>query len=45
MARIGYGKGSTGSCAMIDWNCGGERTPDAWRNSNSVRMLERERFI
>lgn len=39
-------KGSvTGSCAMIDWNCGGERTFEAWRNSSSVRMVERERLI
>jgi hypothetical protein len=27
------------------WNCGGDRTPEAWRNSSSVRILERERFI
>jgi hypothetical protein len=37
--------GHTGSWAMIDWNWGGERTLEAWRNSSSVRMVEMERLI
>lgn len=35
----------TGSCAMIDWNCGPESIFEACWNSSSVRMVERERLI
>ena len=35
----------TGSWAIMDCICGGERTLEAWRNSSSVRMVERERLI
>ena len=35
----------TGNCAMMDWNCGGERTPESRRYSSSVRQVERERLI
>ncbi len=35
----------TGSWAIIDWNCGGESTLLACRNSSSVRMVESERLI
>lgn len=35
----------TGNCAMMDWNCGGESTPESRRYSSSVRQVERERLI
>ena len=30
---------------MMDWNCGGESTPESRRYSSSVRQVERERLI
>ena len=35
----------TGNCAMMDWNCGGARTPESRRYSSSVRTLLRERLM
>lgn len=35
----------TGSWAIIELNCGPERTFDACKNSSSVRMIDRERSI
>jgi hypothetical protein len=35
----------TGSCACIDWNCGGDKTPAAAKYSSSVLIVPRERLI
>lgn len=35
----------TGNWAMMDWNCGGESTPESRRYSSSVRQVESERLI
>ncbi len=43
--KFDRGRRYTGSCAMIDCNCGGVKTLLAWRNSSSVRMVEMERLI